>query len=434
MNKLHKQLLSYLNLFYIALSIIWVPLHIYILKVDAAGRTINIFTFIVLLANFRNILVLFKDSRAVRVWSILVFYSIINNLVKGYDFGDNTPFLFFAKNYYNPFMLLLVAAIEMRENKYRCLTVVAMAFLFYIFVDAPHIAMDLDGRLLSKTGNSLSLNCVVCLFVFSLFLVEEKIRWPLYIAVALVCAAIIIASGTRKAMGAAVIVFIGVVLSKFMKQTFWAYFLLLVSVVVLYWGVNYVMNNTVVGERFEYASELDVVDVRLVQNERINDFFLFVLGDRAIQYEQALEVYHEHPVTGIGIDNFTTYYTPSLLRLHTEYMVQLCENGMVGFVLLMLFYTVLIVGLIRNWNKDNPQKTIIVLFGLFVVLFINLTTWTYCQTYIMILYAIIVSYTIADRKETETNYNQTNENSSPSSREQFQRTLDQLFPKAPDRI
>ena len=44
------------------------------------------------------------------------------------------------------------------------------------------------------------------------------------------------------------------------------------------------------------------------------------------------------------------------LVLHSEYMVQLCENGMIGFVLLMLFYVLLFVALRKNGKRIASGK------------------------------------------------------------------------------
>ena len=82
------------------------------------------------------------------------------------------------------------------------------------------------------------------------------------------------------------------------------------------------------------------------------------------------------------------------LRLHTEYMVQLCENGIIGFALLMLFYYQLLKGL---WKKHKDgYSTAMCLGGLLMVLFLNLSTWTYNLHIAMIIYALLI--TIANNK------------------------------------
>ena len=126
----------------------------------------------------------------------------------------------------------------------------------------------------------------------------------------------------------------------------------------------------------------------MVKNEKLNDFLMIALGDRAIQYVGGFEVFREHPVFGIGIGNYMTY-TKTDYRLHTEYMVQLCENGLVGFILLLLFYISVFRGRKRIRAYDR-NFYILLCFGLLAVLFIDFTSWTYDMNYIMSIYGVMI--------------------------------------------
>ena len=79
----------------------------------------------------------------------------------------------------------------------------------------------------------------------------------------------------------------------------------------------------------------------------------------------------------------------SPVRIHSEYIVQLCENGLVGFVLLMLFYIMLFVGLFRKGRRG--ENIIFYLFALYTVLFLNLTAWTYNSDVVMLFYAVLIT-------------------------------------------
>ena len=58
---------------------------------------------------------------------------------------------------------------------------------------------------------------------------------------------------------------------------------------------------------------------------------------RAIQYEFGYEKFLENPYFGIGLNNYKQFDGYNLV-LHSEYLVQLIENGLVGFILFFLFY------------------------------------------------------------------------------------------------
>jgi hypothetical protein len=83
--------------------------------------------------------------------------------------------------------------------------------------------------------------------------------------------------------------------------------------------------------------------------------------------------------------------TGFVVRLHTEYMVQLCENGIIGFSLLISVYVFLLRKLILK-ILGGDSMVIMGLFGLLALLFLNITAWTYCQQYAMIFYALSIDY------------------------------------------
>ena len=279
------------------------------------------------------------------------------------------------------------------------------------FIQNPEERFSVEG-----IGNLYPLHAVAFLFVSSVLLVEERIRMWFFVVITLGISVLIFLSGTRKAFGAEVIILLGVVINNGKKRNLWAWIRLVFLGAVLAMGVYYAINNTTVGERILEGTD-ERMYVQLVENQRLNDFIMKMLGDRGVQYESALELFHEHYWTGIGLTNFMDMSGGDLV-LHSEYMVQLCENGMIGFVLLMLFYVLLVIGLVSNRKVVGKQKTGIVLFGLFAILFINFTSWTYCMNYAMVFYAIFFVYAFSEPVKKEYQLTQ---------REQFQRSLDRIF-------
>jgi O-antigen ligase len=160
---------------------------------------------------------------------------------------------------------------------------------------------------------------------------------------------------------------------------------------LLYWGLSYMMDNTMIGERFAETAEQS--NAEFTESESTNDVLNTLLGDRAIQYEMGFGLFLIHPLTGIGISNFMPV-TGFPYRLHTEYMVQLCENGIIGFSLLMLFYYFLIKKLLER--RRMGEDITLVMFGIYAILFLNITTWTYCQNFGLIYYGIIIAYAYSD--------------------------------------
>lgn len=387
-----KQILKLYNLFYIFICIIWPPLQLYILKVDGAGRTIVFLSILVVLLNlpefWRQKKVFFTP--AFLCWVVLLCYSMVNALLKGF-YDEGGTFSFLKVRFFLPFIFLVITMLELHKNKQTGLKVIWVALGVYLLIGLPFLSINIEDRAeVEGLGNLYSLHAVVFLFVSAIFYVEEKMKGWLFVVLMVGISAIILLSGTRKAFGAEAIILAGVILNVKEKRTWKNWITIIVLGVLFIIGIKYVVNNTNLGSRLTQGQDEDFY-VQLVENEQINDFLMTLLGDRAWQYEIALELYHEHFWTGIGLTNFMDM-TGGELVLHSEYMVQLCENGIIGFVLLMLFYVFIMIALVKNKNKMKTKARNMVFWGSIAVLFINFTAWTYCVNYIMVIYAIILTH------------------------------------------
>lgn len=384
-------MISIYNLFYLFLSILWSPLQVYYLRVDGAGRTMMFFSMIAVFLNLNSFIRLNKifKSPAFLCWTILGLYAIVNSMIKGFDepFGTMT---FIRNNFIDSYIFLSIAIIEHSRNKYHCLKIVWIAQLVFLVMGLLHLSLDESGiRLEADTiGNMLPLTAVSFCFVSSVLLLNNRLRlgWSGYIIILFFTLYIIVSVATRKAFGAIVFIVLGVVLGKLNKMDLKNIFWVLLSTIIIYWGIVWIMDNTLLGNRIEEAVGESAVN--LSDNPQINNFLLSLLGDRASQYYEGNIIFLQHPITGIGLTNYMAY-SSSQYRLHTEYMVQLCENGLIGIILLLLFYSFLIIGLFQM--KKSGRSVYLYFFGLLAIFFINLTAWTYCMNYVMIIYAVLIS-------------------------------------------
>ena len=375
------------------MCIIWPPFQIYILKVDGAGRSIVIMSITAFLLNvfeFWKQKKLFTSSYFL-CWIVLLCYSMYNAFVKGF-YAEFGTFKFLRDKFFDSFVLLIFMMLELKKDKRTCLWVIWLALGSYLLIGLPSFSLNIEGRFnVEGIGNLYPLHAVCFLFVSCILYVEEKIKFGFLIVIALGVSVIIFLSGTRKAFGAEAILLLGAILNNGKKRNFWAWLRIILLGVILIFGIQYIVNYTTFGERILRGTDKRLY-VYLVKNQKLNDLIMIFLGDRAIQYESAIELFHENFWTGIGLTNFIYLDTTGRqLVLHSEYMVQLCENGIIGFALLMIFYVLLIRSLIKN-RKYMKRKIGMALFGLGTVLFINFTSWTYCMNYIMVFYAILFVY------------------------------------------
>lgn len=387
--KLTTKKISNYNLFFLFTSIVWTPVQMYYLHIDGYGRIPLLLSFIALLLNIRGKKNNSINNSAFLLWTMLTLYSFINSMIKGYDVRYDF-FMFLRANFLEPYVFLFIALIEFGHDKNRCMKVILIAQLIYMFFGATHIVFYTPERALAAgLGNTLPLTAVSAMFVTSVMFVDGlfKKQWRTFVIILVFATYIIVISATRKALGALVIILIGFLLGKAQKLNAKTIMPIMLGAIVIFIGMRWVMNNTYIGKRI---NESAVVEVTLSSNPKINDFLMSFLGDRAIQYYNGIALHQQYPITGIGLGNYQSV-GQSMFRFHTEYMVQYCENGTIGILILLFFDLLIIIKLIDRRNKG--ENVILPLFGLFVIIFINFTAWTYNQQYAMVMYAIILAKT-----------------------------------------
>lgn len=97
---------------------------------------------------------------------------------------------------------------------------------------------------------------------------------------------------------------------------------------------------------------------------------------RNILYDSAIDAFLQHPILGIGIDNFTEY-TGQNTAVHNAYLQILCEQGIVGFA---FFVIPLIAGLATSFKALRmflkTDKKALVCLGIFFQIYFILYSFT----------------------------------------------------------
>ena len=402
--------ISHYNCFYLAFCFLWPVIWAYYLHIDAAGRMLLLFSIIALLLNFGE----FKKkkrhfgSAAFVCWTILVVYSFVNSMVKGFvsEFGALS---FIQNNFLIPFVFLFVTIVQIDNDPFRCLNVLLLVQLVYLVIGASHISLMLfderSGN--NELGNALPTVASTCAFVASLLFCDRKLKggWIVYLIIITFVLAIIVICATRKALGALVLILIGMMLGRFQKLNLKSIFVCFLAAIVMFIGLQRIMDNTLIGTRLEERS--DTFNVPLSSNQQVNDFLMLLLDDRALQYYECINIHHEYPLTGVGLLNYVVINNANF-RLHSEYLVHYYENGIIGLILLLLFYFILLKRL--NQKRKTGDNIFLKLFGLLSVLFLNLTTWTYNSLNVMLVYAVVITQSYFLKTEPIVTITDQNEN------------------------
>lgn len=387
-----KSNISNYNLFFLFFGIIWDPLQYYYLHVDGAGRIMMTLSMVAVILNIgkqKNNSSVFV-SPAFICWSVLMVYSIINSWFKGFV-GDYGFFIFIRGYFLEPYVFLWIIIIELMRNEERCFHVLLMAMLLYMLIGASHLEIsenDTSRMEAVGLGNALPLMAVTSVFVASILFVDGRLKgtWKTLGVIVFFSFFISMIVATRKAFGAIVIILIGMLLGRLQKINVKSTLTIVVVAIVIIVGFNYVLDHTTIGQRMIEGS--GKYDLPISSNPKINNVLMKVLGDRAMQYYEGILIHKSYPITGIGIGNYQRV-SGAGYRFHTEYMVQYCENGLVGFFLLLAYYVFILIGLFKAGKKGQNLR--LCFFGLLTVLFLNLTAWTFDLKCVMIIYAILLT-------------------------------------------
>lgn len=386
--------INLLNYFYIGLTLLWQPLQNIIIRIDGKGRTLVLGTFVILFCNlsnnkFRDLL---KTSPSI-FWLLLCVYAVINLFFCGYH-NTSLPFFYFAVVYvFIPCIIMLVVAYEFQKDSYKIVKFLLLILIIYVTLGllGDRTSNNADSQRMGGTlGNILALNSIFIILFAGILKSWKKMSLTKFVVLTVIAMLSPIFLATRKAFAAALIVLMSVFFSLFipnLKITFANLLKLILLISSMYLTATLILDYTYIGERFsnvaEVASDFGAGD----------NLFLQMMGDRAYFYIRGYEVFQDHMLTGIGLGNFQ-HLTDSYNVLHTEYMVQLCENGIVGTVLFVCFYLYILVKLI-SMLKKKPQMnriTIIMLGAFLAIVFINFTAWTYSFPIYFSVFGVIIGY------------------------------------------
>ena len=97
-------------------------------------------------------------------------------------------------------------------------------------------------------------------------------------------------------------------------------------------------------------------------------------------------------MNGIGLKNYFFKGYGSLV-IHSEYMVQLAEGGVIGAALFLLFNQWIARWLFKLFLVRSNRALVALLAGAFIsILFIDLTAWTYQFSMYFVMLGVVIGY------------------------------------------
>lgn len=387
------------NYFYLFLVIVWPPLQLYVIHIDNLGRTIAILNILTLLSIFfsKKMFNCVKSKYTV-FWLLWIFVELfVLFKIKGYHYYYyQQPILFILKDVLSPLVVMYVAMYEAKNNWVGLCKVLVIAYIFYIiFTALGGLSFSMEDRNLTGMGNSFPAAMVSLVFLSLMLLTNKKGKGVWLLLIGFIALFLIFVSGSRKSLISAIIIIVFAYLAFQNQLNIYKMIRLAVVLVIAYYAISYLFENTFYAERFEESLETGE------QSNNTDIRWLSFLGDRAIMYIDGFELFKNNPLLGIGLTNYYYYGTVHQM-MHSEYMTQLTECGLVGSILFIVFYGQILKGLFsKNTLLSRNNRRMMIGF-MFACLFTAFTAWIYSSTSIYIVYGIIISFITNNIKNENT--------------------------------
>ena len=384
------------NIFYLCFMVLWPLLQGNFLNgFDGAGR---IGWFMMIMAVFANGKSLYMVPKIMLIWGVWILYNIVLSRIKGFDLGSVSFPIWAINSLIKPFITMLVAYNTFRMDSDR--TIKSLFYCWLVFVAIGIVTMqghtrDVMGEDVTRQSNEMGntfINASIFLLMFAFYALNKGlIKINIFIVACLIEILAIVLSGSRKGMLSIFIIFfmsyVGKKTDMSMKQFVRISFIAMIAYLV----VQIIMTYTVAGLRIQAGLE---------EEEYADNWFLSKMGDRAFMYDYGWELFLENPLTGIGLQNFRWQNALGIeLALHTEYMVQICECGIIGSVLFLIFYygmaKRIVLLLISGANK---QETFVLLATFTGFLMMSFFAWTYSHIYFFLFFGFI--YAVYDNNKS----------------------------------
>ncbi len=332
------------------------------------------------------------SSPPVVIWSMWIIYVLVN----WYFFQDITPsdnnnpssINFITRKLVIPLFCMGIAYYECLMNPTRFIRFSIWILIVYLIVGMLfQTAATADDRGGEALGNNLPLTaCVLASLVYWAY-IKRIVNGKGLVLVSILILMAIFFGATRKALGAWVIVTFFYVIGKYNIEDPKKLFALIVIGFAFYYSIEYVLQYTLMGQR------MNVIEDSASQYNLYDNVFLKYMGDRAYFYVSGWELFLMKPVNGIGLNNFPVYMNNGKeLVIHSEYMTQLCEGGIIGSSLYVIFVSLILYFIFKSKRyATNRMEKLICIGSMASMLFISFYAWTYSLSRYFVLYGIILA-------------------------------------------
>lgn len=373
------------NTLYIVFITLWGLVNSELLgDIDGAGRILFGMNVLALLINAPKIK---RLPIVTLIYFIWIVYVIINTSVKGFEVSD--PMMWCLRRLLTPLVTMMVTYNLCIEKFEKTISVFYYLMIAFVVLGSFFITRyeNYDGaiRVGNKLGNDYANHGVQLAFFTSLMFALKKIKFNNVLLVYIFLAVMLVLLASRKSFSCYMIFVMFTIIGAYSRSKKGNILFWLIPCLLLFIIVESIVSYTQLGLRFSYLAQSDDYN---------DDLFLQLMGDRAIQYVESWDMFISSPLTGIGLLKFTvnnSFFEG--LPLHSEYMVQLAECGIIGTALFCMFYFMIIKNNIFTIKHATDSFVSIMIFaGTLSVIILNFTAWTYTSSFVFEYFAITCAY------------------------------------------
>ena len=331
-----------------------------------------------------------QNSKPIKYWLIWCIYAFLNYYLHPHVVTIDVFALY--RRIFIPLIVMTVVALEYEKCSSKllwlCLFTASFHMVFgYYFDPGILFRIDDEDRVL---GNSYAITSSFVLFYSAILNRKNKIKTPLFAILAVIAMIVLAMSGTRKAFGAGAIFLAFWIFSDFNFNRIRTWVTVALLLYAGYLGYNQLMENTFIGQRMELIEEQGEDNLPPDAPQ-----ILQVFGDRASHYYYGWKKFLDYPFFGVGTGQSrikqTSTFVDMYLYTHTEYITQLSDQGIVGFILFLMFYYWIAVHVIKAQRLKNATARCM-LGGLVGLLFFYLTAWAWEFPYYFICLGVLIGY------------------------------------------
>lgn len=391
----YKRIQFFINCLFVFLVINYSLIARFITKIDSTGYGLVFLSILVLFVNGKQFIQL-QLGKPIVFWSIWCIYAFINYYVHPHDVNPMGMFVLYRKIFI-PLIVMTVVVKEYKANSNKILWVCFITHAVYMlmgyYFDRGILYRINDEE--NMLGNDYAIISSFTLFYLILLNRTKKINIVWFVLLTVVIILALAMSGTRKAFGAGVIFLAFWLLSLLELKKVRSWILVAVFFGVGFWGYNQLMENTFIGQRMEFLEE---------QQENYlppgAPKILGVLGDRAGHYYYGWFLFLKHPFFGVGTGQTRINQGfDMLVYTHTEYIAQLTDQGLLGFLLFAFFYYWIVKHLYKQF-RNNKSVGMCMLGGMAAILFLSFTAWAWEFPQYFICLGILISFANQTMKKT----------------------------------